>query len=155
LEGQGAAPARSPNDITHAVIKAPLKMHSSLGPGLLESAYEACLPHELKKGALSVASQVPTPIVYDSVKLDVGYRLDLVVEDTVIMEICLPWTNGPATPMAARRFSGRNRATRSTRRRLSIRVLLQCRRMEFFRCATARRLSPRRSLCRSAELGIV
>jgi GxxExxY protein len=82
-----------------------LKVHSALGPGLLESAYEACLLHELKKGALSVASQVPMPILYDSVKLDVGYRLDLVVEDTIIMEICLPWTNGPTTPMAARRPS--------------------------------------------------
>ena len=87
MEGQGAAPARSPNDITHAIVKGALKVHSALGPGLLESAYEACLLHELRKEALSVASQVSVPIVYDSVKLDVGYRLDLVVEDTVIVEI--------------------------------------------------------------------
>jgi GxxExxY protein len=85
--GQGAKPARSPNDITHAIITAALKVHSALGPGLLESAYEACLIYELQKGGFSVTSQVPMPLVYDGIKLDIGYRLDILVEDAVIVEV--------------------------------------------------------------------
>lgn len=85
--GQGARPARSPNDITHAIITAAFKVHSALGPGLLESAYEACLLYELQKNGLSVTSQVPMPLVYDGVKLDIGYRLDILVEDTIIVEV--------------------------------------------------------------------
>jgi GxxExxY protein len=84
---QGAKPARRPNDISQAIVTAALKVHSALGPGLLESAYEACLLHELRKSGFSVASQIPMPIVYDGVKLDVGYRIDVIVESTVIAEI--------------------------------------------------------------------
>jgi GxxExxY protein len=80
-------PARRPNDITHAIVTSSLKVHSALGPGLLESAYEACLLHELRKSGFAVRSQVPMPIVYDGVTLDVGYRLDLLVEDAVIVEV--------------------------------------------------------------------
>lgn len=83
----GNEAARAANDITHAIVTAALKVHSALGPGLLESAYEACLLHELQKNGLSVSSQVPLPIIYDGVKLDIGYRLDVLVENTVIVEV--------------------------------------------------------------------
>jgi GxxExxY protein len=75
------------NDISGAVVDAAMKIHSALGPGLLESAYAVCLKHELIKRGLRVASEVPLPVVYDGVKLEAGYRLDLVVEDTVVVEL--------------------------------------------------------------------
>ena len=64
-----------------------MKVHSALGPGLLESAYAACLRHELIKRGLTVTSEVPVPVVYDGIKLDAGYKLDLLVEDTVVVEL--------------------------------------------------------------------
>jgi GxxExxY protein len=64
-----------------------MKVHSALGPGLLESAYTACLRHELIKRGLRVMSEVPVPVVYDGIKLEAGYKLDLLVEDTVIVEL--------------------------------------------------------------------
>jgi GxxExxY protein len=75
------------NQISGAIIDAAMKVHSALGPGLLESAYAACLKHELIKRGLKVACEVPLPVVYDGVKLEAGYRLDMVVEDTVIVEL--------------------------------------------------------------------
>lgn len=89
MRGTATATARnlSANDVSHLIIKAALKVHSALGPGLLESAYEACLVHELRKAELRVQSQVSLPVVYDGVTLDVGYRIDLVVEDLVLVEI--------------------------------------------------------------------
>jgi GxxExxY protein len=75
------------NKITGAVISAAMKVHSHLGPGLLESAYEACLAHELRKQGLRVAQQVGLPVVYDGEKIDLGYRIDLIVEDVVVVEI--------------------------------------------------------------------
>lgn len=75
------------NEISGAVVDAAMKVHSALGPGLLESAYAACLKHELVKRGLRVASEIPLPVVYDGVKLETGYRLDLVVEDTVLVEL--------------------------------------------------------------------
>jgi len=74
-------------EISHAVITAAMRVHSELGPGLLESAYTACLQHELKKARLKVDAQVGLPVVYDGVKLDLGYRIDLLVEDLVIVEL--------------------------------------------------------------------
>ena len=68
-------------------MDAAIKVHRELGPGLLESAYEACLAHELRKRGLKVLTQVGLPVVYDGVELDVGYRLDLLVEDSVIVEL--------------------------------------------------------------------
>src|SRR5262249_44366988 len=62
-------------------------VHSALGPGLLESAYQACLAYELTSRGLKVETQVPLPIQYRGVRLDAGYRLDLVVEDLVVVEI--------------------------------------------------------------------
>lgn len=64
-----------------------MKVHSNLGPGLLESAYEACLYYELTKEGLKVERQKPMPLIYDEVKLDVGYRIDLFVEGRVVVEL--------------------------------------------------------------------
>lgn len=75
------------NEISGAIVDAAMKVHTALGPGLLESAYAICLTHELVKRGLQVKFEVPLPVVYDTVKLDAGYRLDLVVEDTVIVEL--------------------------------------------------------------------
>ena len=75
------------NQISGAIVDAAMKVHTALGPGLLESAYSICLTHELVKRGLRVNCEVPLPVVYDTVKLDAGYRLDLVVEDIVIVEL--------------------------------------------------------------------
>ena len=75
------------NEISGAVVDAAMKVHSALGPGLLESAYAVCLTHELAKRGLSVSCEVPLPVVYDGVRLEAGYRLDMLVEDTVIVEL--------------------------------------------------------------------
>jgi GxxExxY protein len=77
----------NPNDVTGRIIEAALNVHTALGPGLLESAYEACLLHELSKTGLTSSSQVSLPVQYDGVRIDAGYRLDLLVEDTVIVEL--------------------------------------------------------------------
>lgn len=75
------------NSITEAIIGAAIEVHKVLGPGLLESTYEVCLLHELGKRGLKVEKQVPIPVVYDTVRLDAGYRIDLLVEDEVIVEL--------------------------------------------------------------------
>ncbi len=64
-----------------------MKVRSVLGPGLLESAYHACLEHELRKCGLHIASQVGLPVIYEGNKLDLGYRIDLIVNDAVIVEV--------------------------------------------------------------------
>ena len=75
------------DEIARAVIDAGLKVHKALGPGLLESAYEHCLAYELVSRGLSVRRQVPMPILYEGVALDAGYRLDLLANEQVIVEI--------------------------------------------------------------------
>lgn len=75
------------NQITEQIIGAAMKVHSALGPGLLESAYQACLLYELKEQGLNVESEVVLPVVYEGKKIDAGYRLDLLVEDQVIVEL--------------------------------------------------------------------
>ena len=75
------------NTLTEAIIGAAMRVHSALGPGLLESAYEICLCHELFKLGLRFEQQVDLPVVYDGVRLDAGYRIDLLVEDEVIVEL--------------------------------------------------------------------
>ena len=77
----------SAQEVSHAVITAAMKVHSELGPGLLESAYQACLQHELQLADFRSANQVGLPVVYRGVKLELGYRMDLLVEDLVIVEI--------------------------------------------------------------------
>ena len=73
-------------DLTPEIIGAAIKIHRTLGPGLLESAYEACLAFELKKLGLRVECQKPVPLIYESVKLECGFRADLVVENRVVVE---------------------------------------------------------------------
>lgn len=75
------------NDITGAIITAAMRVHTALGPGLLESAYEACLAYELEKMGLCVERQKPIPVVYEHVKLDCGFRADLLVERQVVAEL--------------------------------------------------------------------
>jgi GxxExxY protein len=78
---------RKLNEITHEIIGAGIEVHRRLGPGLLESAYEACMEYELKKRGLTVERQKPVPVIYDEVKLDIGYRIDLFVEGCVVVEL--------------------------------------------------------------------
>ena len=73
--------------ITEKIIGAAINVHRELGPGLLESAYEACLVYELSCAGLKVDQQKPLPVVYKTVSLDCGYRLDLLVERDVVVEI--------------------------------------------------------------------
>lgn len=75
------------NEIARQIVDAAYKIHTTLGPGLLESAYEAILAHELQKRGLRVVRQKPIPVVYDGLHLEIGYRADLIVEDKVIVEI--------------------------------------------------------------------
>jgi GxxExxY protein len=75
------------NDISYKIRGAIFKVFNALGPGLLESAYEAVLVHELKKDGLNIESQVALPLIYDDIKMDVGYRIDILVENKVIIEI--------------------------------------------------------------------
>ena len=81
-------PALSHNDpLTERIIGFAIEVHRHLGPGLLESAYEECLCHELSQDGLVFRRQVPLPVVYKSVRLDCGYRLDVVVENSVVVEL--------------------------------------------------------------------
>lgn len=75
------------NQVSGAVVSSAMKVHSLLGPGLLESACCSCLEYELKKRGLSLSSQVGLPVVYDGEKIELGYRIDLVVESLVIVEV--------------------------------------------------------------------
>jgi GxxExxY protein len=75
------------NQITEQVIGAAIEVHRALGPGLLGSAYEACLAFELVQRGLKVEQQKPLPLVYKQVELDCGYRLDLFIEESIIVEI--------------------------------------------------------------------
>lgn len=75
------------NNITGQIVDAAMKVHTALGPGLLESAYEACLAHELKKRGFSIERQKEMPVEYDGILIDIGYRLDLLVNDKVVVEL--------------------------------------------------------------------
>ena len=75
------------NYVSRIVVDRALRVHTRLGPGLLESAYEACLAWELRESGLWVERQVPLPLVYEGVKLDVGYRIDLLVDRCLIVEL--------------------------------------------------------------------
>jgi GxxExxY protein len=75
------------NEIGSGVIAAAMKVHSALGPGLLESAYAVCLAYELRKQRLSIREQVLIPIRYEELTIDNGYRLDLLVNDRVVIEL--------------------------------------------------------------------
>ena len=73
--------------IATIIVDACYKVHKKLGPGLLESAYQACLAYELTKRELNIKAEVPLPLVYEEVKLDCGYRLDIVVENNILIEL--------------------------------------------------------------------
>jgi GxxExxY protein len=75
------------NHLTRQIITAAMKVHTALGPGLLESAYEACLIHELRKQGIKAENQVGLPVIYDGEKIDLGYRIDVIVAGQVIVEI--------------------------------------------------------------------
>lgn len=75
------------NELTGKIIGASFKVHSALGPGLLESSYKECLFYELSKEGLFVEKEKALPLVYEDIKLDIGYRLDLFVENKVVVEI--------------------------------------------------------------------
>ena len=77
----------SENEISRIVFDAGLKVHKTLGPGLLESAYEECIYYELLKGGLKIEKQKALPLVYEEVKLEIGYRADLLIENKFIVEI--------------------------------------------------------------------
>jgi len=75
------------NELTYKTIGCVLKVHSNLGPGLLESSYEVCLEYELRNAGLNVVRQKAVPVVYDTIHLDAGYRIDLLVNETLVLEI--------------------------------------------------------------------
>ena len=75
------------NNLTEQIIGAAIKVHSALGPGLLESTYRVCLAYEIGKLNLSVETEKPLPVVYETVRLDAGYRIDLLVNGLVIVEL--------------------------------------------------------------------
>lgn len=75
------------SEATGRIVSSAMRVHSRIGPGLLESSYEACLKYELVKSGLRVDAQLPIPLIYDNVRLEVGYRLDLLVENEVIVEV--------------------------------------------------------------------
>lgn len=74
-------------DVTGRVISAALKVHTKLGPGLLESAYRACLAHELRRRGVQVRSEVELPVYFEGIRVDLAYRIDLLVEEAVIVEV--------------------------------------------------------------------
>lgn len=75
------------NDLTSAIIGAAIEVHKRLGPGLLESAYRVCLAYELRKRGFEVIEEQPIPVVYDEVKLECGFRADLIVNGQVVVEL--------------------------------------------------------------------
>jgi len=75
------------NQITHQILDSAYKIHSKLGPGLLESSYQACLVYELRKKGFKVEVEKPLPLIYEEVKLECGYRIDILVENQVVVEL--------------------------------------------------------------------
>lgn len=75
------------NDLTEKIIGCAIKVHRVLGPGLLESAYEVCFVHELRKAGLKAERQVSLPVIYEGLRLDADYFIDILVEDTVVLEL--------------------------------------------------------------------
>src|SRR5579872_4390801 len=99
------------NHIIRQIIASAMRVHTALGPGLLESAYHACVLHELRKSGLKVDSQVGLPVVYQGERIELGYRIDLIVGDVVIVEIkCVDAINPVhrAQLLSYMRLSGRS-----------------------------------------------
>lgn len=74
-------------NLTENILKCAFKVHSKLGPGLLESSYQACLKYEISKAGLDVVSEIPVPLIYEEIRLECGYRIDLLVENEVVIEL--------------------------------------------------------------------
>ena len=82
------------NELSRKIIGCAIEVHRNLGPGLLESAYQHCLLHELKQKGLDVKKEVPRPIIYKDIKLDHGYRMDILVNNKIVVEIkCMDFIN--------------------------------------------------------------
>jgi GxxExxY protein len=77
---------KDPEEVAAAIVDAAIKVHRALGPGLLESVYPYCLAYELRKRGLKVETEVTVPIVYDGLKIEAGYRIDMLVEDSIVIE---------------------------------------------------------------------
>ena len=92
------------NDISKIIVDCAFQIHVKLGPGLLESVYEAVLEHELLKRGLSVATQQPMPVVWESVKLDIGFRADMIVGGKVVVEIKSVEAVAPVHPKQLRTY---------------------------------------------------
>ncbi|HEX9254737.1 MAG TPA: GxxExxY protein [Candidatus Angelobacter sp.] len=87
MEGTAATPKLRYEELTERILGAAIEVHKALGPGLLESAYEECLCHELNLRGLRFERQMTVPVAYKGVHLECGYKLDLLVESTVILEL--------------------------------------------------------------------
>lgn len=87
MTGRGVIAVQSVNQTTEAIIGAAIEVHKHLGPGLLESAYEECLCHELNLRNILFQRQVPLPVIYKGTKLDCGYRIDILVRNEVVLEL--------------------------------------------------------------------
>ncbi len=83
----GVKTKRTPLEVSRIILKVAFKVHSHFGPGLLESVYESCLAQELRDMGLRVETQVPVPVYFNQVKLEIGYRIDLLVDDSVLVEV--------------------------------------------------------------------
>lgn len=92
------------NEISGIIVDAAYKIHTTLGPGLLESVYEAVLEHELLKRGLSVVTQQPMPVVWEEVKLDIGFRADMIVGGKVVVEIKSVESVAPVHPKQLRTY---------------------------------------------------
>ena len=104
-------PSLRVNKVSAAVVNSAMKIHSVLGPGLLESAYDACLSNELRKRGFHVDTQVGLPVIYEGEKLDLGYRIDLLVENLAIVEVKCVEAIHPvheAQLLSSLRLSGKN-----------------------------------------------
>ncbi|MCK7525783.1 MAG: GxxExxY protein [Ignavibacteriales bacterium] len=75
------------DELSNIVIGLAIKVHKNLGPGLLESSYKECLFYEINKAGLQVEKEKPMPLIYEEIKLDIGYRLDIIVENKLVVEI--------------------------------------------------------------------
>jgi GxxExxY protein len=84
---RGGAETQRENQLTEKIIGCAIEVHKALGPGLLESAYEECLCYEIAQNGLFLSRQVPLPVIYKGIKLDCGYRIDILVNDLVIIEL--------------------------------------------------------------------
>lgn len=87
LEKGGIPEGMELNGISSRILGAAFKVHTEIGPGVLESVYQSCMHHELKKAGLCVEAQVAVPVQYDGLQLESGYRIDLLVEDMVVVEL--------------------------------------------------------------------